>query len=135
MFQPSIVVGVLAHALFKVAGVFHKEESGQSSNTNSGLTMFMISTLVVLTSCFNSNTNANEINQLNLRITRLEQRIDSLISIRHSTSIESNNIYNSYPAPYASVKRMNRCQAITKKGTQCKRNAKSRGYCWQHENR
>lgn len=25
-----------------------------------------------------------------------------------------------------------RCQAITKKGTQCKRNARSNGYCYQH---
>jgi len=24
------------------------------------------------------------------------------------------------------------CQALTKKGTQCKRNARSGGYCWQH---
>ena len=27
---------------------------------------------------------------------------------------------------------MNRCQAITKQGTQCKRRAKKNGYCWQH---
>ena len=25
-----------------------------------------------------------------------------------------------------------RCQAITKKGTQCKRTASAGGYCWQH---
>ena len=25
------------------------------------------------------------------------------------------------------------CQATTQKGTRCKRNAKSSGYCWQHE--
>ena len=24
------------------------------------------------------------------------------------------------------------CQAVTKKGTQCSRKAKSNGYCWQH---
>jgi hypothetical protein len=25
-----------------------------------------------------------------------------------------------------------RCMAITKKGTQCSRTARSKGYCWQH---
>ncbi|WP_431311641.1 gas vesicle protein GvpO, halophile-type [Pedobacter albus] len=24
------------------------------------------------------------------------------------------------------------CKALTKKGTRCKRNASSGGYCWQH---
>jgi len=30
-------------------------------------------------------------------------------------------------------KQVARCQAITKKGTQCKRIALSNGYCWQHQ--
>jgi micrococcal nuclease len=38
---------------------------------------------------------------------------------------------NAYTAPVSSS--LGRCQAITKKGTQCKRNAKAGSkYCWQH---
>lgn len=45
-----------------------------------------------------------------------------------------------YSAPSSNSKRStvtteaysNRCQATTKKGSQCKRNARSGGYCWQH---
>src|SRR5258705_10047388 len=36
---------------------------------------------------------------------------------------------NTYKAP---LKTSGRCQAITKKGTQCSRSARSNGYCWQH---
>ncbi|WP_419555721.1 DUF5763 domain-containing protein [Pollutibacter soli] len=28
---------------------------------------------------------------------------------------------------------LSQCRATTKKGTRCSRNAKSSGYCWQHE--
>ena len=35
--------------------------------------------------------------------------------------------------PIKTTKQISRCQAITKKGTQCKRAAKSNGYCWQHD--
>ena len=37
------------------------------------------------------------------------------------------------PAAAAPAPRSTRCQAITKKGTQCSRNAQAGGsYCWQH---
>jgi hypothetical protein len=35
--------------------------------------------------------------------------------------------------PIKMDKQIVRCQAITKKGTQCKRVAESNGYCWQHK--
>lgn len=39
----------------------------------------------------------------------------------------------STPAPRSAPVTSSRCQAITKKGTQCSRNAQpGRQYCWQH---
>lgn len=57
-----------------------------------------------------------------------------------SSSVEKNYSENSYetsyPASRQSIKKnpsySGRCQAITKKGYQCSRNARSGGYCWQH---
>jgi hypothetical protein len=36
------------------------------------------------------------------------------------------------PAPVKAKAQSTQCQAITKKGTQCSRAARSGGYCWQH---
>ena len=39
----------------------------------------------------------------------------------------------SKPKTYKSpAKTLGRCKALTKKGTQCSRSARSQGYCWQH---
>lgn len=62
-----------------------------------------------------------------LRVTRLEQKVDSLISIRNIDSIGSGR-----PAPYGVHRQANTCKAITKKGKQCSRKSRSDGYCWQH---
>jgi len=78
--------------------------------------IFTICILLLFGSCFNTDSSTNETKLMNKRITRLEQRIDSLIGHGNTNSTESNN----------------RCQAITKKGTQCKRKARNKGYCWQH---
>jgi hypothetical protein len=85
-----------------------------------------------LTSCFNTDNNVNERNQLDIRIARLEERIDSLINSRHINSGGSNNTGSYKQSPEKIVRQTNRCQAITKKGTQCKRTAKGGDYCWQH---
>lgn len=91
-----------------------------------------IFTILILISCSYTGNDVNQQDQLNLRIARLEQRIDSLINSRHINSAGSNNngIYNQSPEKI--VPQVNRCQAITKKGTQCKRTARSGDYCWQH---
>ena len=37
-----------------------------------------------------------------------------------------------YQQPVPSTSGHGKCNAVTKKGAQCSRNAKSNGYCWQH---
>ena len=95
--------------------------------------LFTFYTLLLLTSCFNTNGDVSEKNQQNLRITRLEQRIDSLINGRSTEPVilDYRNS-GSNPVPYGTVKQFDRCQAITKKGAQCKRRASNGVYCWQH---
>jgi hypothetical protein len=57
-------------------------------------------------------------------------RVGSLI--RNSNKIKLTNINNSDSTSYSIRRQSVFCQAITKKGTRCKRKAKSNGYCWQH---
>lgn len=78
----------------------------------------------LLYSCHHVNTNAQELKQMNERITRLENKLDSLT---HATNTSPGSIKN-----MGAIWQTNHCAAITKKGTQCKRKAKSNGYCWQH---
>jgi len=94
--------------------------------------IFSCCLLLLLTSCFNDNSSNHKTEQLNQRIARLEQRIDSLISGRNTNSIELSNTNRSNPVSYGTFQESGRCQAITKKGTQCKRRARNNSYCWQH---
>jgi Family of unknown function (DUF5763) len=89
--------------------------------------------LLLFASCFNKDSNTSETEPLNQRINLLEQRIDSLIRDMNtnSTGLNSKGVDSSLSS--RTVPQVNRCQAITKKGTQCKRKAKNSGYCWQHE--
>lgn len=73
--------------------------------------------------CFCSDADSDT-HELNQRVTRLEQRMDSLTNTRNGNT--GGNI--NQPA----ISENNRCQGITKKGAQCKRKAKTNGYCWQH---
>lgn len=75
---------------------------------------------LLLFSCFSKDRETRKIEGLNHRITHLEQRMDSLVCGGGVDSIIRSN------------KKINRCQAITQRGKQCKRRAKSDGYCWQH---
>lgn len=84
----------------------------------------------LLASCANLSGNNHEINLLNKRLTLLEQRIDSLIAGRNTTSLKLNNGNNLNA--YSELSESGRCQAFTKKGTQCKRKARNSTYCWQH---
>lgn len=79
------------------------------------------SLLLLFTFCF-TGCNNSETEQLNHRVTQLEQKIDSLLGSR--------NNYDSFS--YGSNQHAGRCQAVTKKGTQCKRAARNNNYCWQH---
>lgn len=76
---------------------------------------------ILFSSCYNADSKTNELNQ---RITRLEQKVDSLINVQNLDAGRSENI--------SAVNDYFRCKAITKKGTQCKRKSKGGGYCWQH---
>jgi len=94
--------------------------------------IFMICGLLLFVSCSHNDKNNNETQLLNQRIIHLEQKIDSLISDLNTNSVVSNNKSDHTSLSSSTIPQMNRCQAITKKGTQCKRKAKN-GYCWQHE--
>lgn len=88
--------------------------------------IFTICTVLMLASCLNTSGRLENDNK-DLRVTRLEKKVDSLINIRHTDSIGSGQ-----PTPYGVYRQANSCKAITKKGRQCSRKAKSGGYCWQH---
>lgn len=73
--------------------------------------------------CFCSDADSDTY-ELNQRITRLEQRIDSLTHTPNVNTVTNSN--------QSAISENNRCQGITKKGARCKRKAKTNGYCWQH---
>jgi Family of unknown function (DUF5763) len=93
---------------------------------------YLICLSLLLFSCFNNDKETGKIDQLNQRITRLEQRIDSLISGKNANSIGLNNFTSPNTNSYSVPRQSNHCQAITKKGKQCSRKAKNNSYCWQH---
>lgn len=76
---------------------------------------------IICCSCTDTDSKTNELNQ---RVIRLEQRIDSLTNTKTALSVDQVN--------KSIVTENGRCQGITKKGAQCKRKAKASGYCWQH---
>lgn len=80
--------------------------------------------ILLITSCSGLTGNNQETDQLDKRITLLEQRIDSLLRTRKIDSAAKNFSGN--------VLQVARCLALTKKGTQCKRKARNNGFCWQH---
>jgi hypothetical protein len=83
-----------------------------------------------LISCFTNESDVDERLRLEQRITQLERRMDSILGNRLSNPAFSSAISPSGPVQRESFS--SRCQAITKKGSQCKRTAKNGGYCWQH---
>ena len=115
--------------------------------------------LVFLLSC-EGKTDSLQYVELQNQVTQLNQRIDSLITVLtvkenekpkvvkpktkkntvsntlttrvpQSSSSSSYSAYSSSPKQ-SSSSNSGRCQAITKKGFQCSRSARSGGYCWQH---
>jgi hypothetical protein len=75
-------------------------------------------------SLYSCNDPAKGTSQLNDRITRLEHRIDSLEGKTQNDSFSQTSL--------KTFIKNERCQAITKKGTQCKRKGKYNGFCMQH---
>jgi hypothetical protein len=95
-------------------------------------TILAFVTLLLLTSCFNSKDGGSELDQQNERIKHLEKKIDSLVNTNNSGRASYGEQRIDSHDSSGAVEQINRCQAITKKGTQCKRIAKYGGYCWQH---
>ncbi len=87
--------------------------------------------LVVLTS---RNSNSNQVNDLKIKVARLDNKVDSLIYILTRYSGVGPNTDTTGSA----LKRKNRfvssaqCKAITRKGVQCSKKVRSNGYCRQH---
>lgn len=55
-------------------------------------------------------------------------------SCAHCNAGGSCGVCKTRPAPSATDQVKQRCQATTKKGTQCKRSARAgSSYCWQHQ--
>lgn len=86
--------------------------------------ILLIILVSLLYSCHDLDTDAHGLKQLNERITRIEEKLDSLT---HVTNTSHGDIDNR-----GTIGQINHCAAITKKGSQCKRKAKNNGYCWQH---
>ena len=92
--------------------------------------IFVICISILLVSCAHTDTTETEL--LKKRITRLEQQIDSLVSDR-DINLTGSNKSSDNSVSNGNAHQVNRCQALTKKRTQCKRKAKDNNYCWQHE--
>jgi len=86
--------------------------------------ILLIILVSLLYSCNNSNGKSEELKQLDDKINHLEQRVDSLTNTKTAISGDKTNT--------GTITENGRCKGITKKGAQCKRKAKSNGYCWQH---
>ena len=71
---------------------------------------------------------ARKLNPEELKNTNSVVRDTGAIKLVEPAKKDSKNVI-----PVKPIKQISRCQAITKKGTQCKRAAKSNGYCWQHD--
>lgn len=82
---------------------------------------------LLFSSCFN-----NKEEQMNQRIIRLEQRVDSLTNKNDKYSSGLYGTENLNGDSVSTSFQYARCQKITKKGKQCRRKAKANGYCWQH---
>jgi hypothetical protein len=95
--------------------------------------LFVVCTLsLLLFSCYHNSSDREEIDQLKQRIISLEQKLDALTNGRTVAPMGLDNRNNAGTSSYSAPIGSNRCQALTKKGTQCKRKAKGNGYCWQH---
>ena len=85
----------------------------------------------LLYSCTHTRNDNDKIEKLNQRISELEQRLESIGNNNAEYVDKTDNTTITYTA----ARQMDRCLALTKKGTQCKRAGKNHGYCWQHEER
>lgn len=107
--------------------------------------------VVLVSSCTDDTRIASlqtEVDQLSSQISLLQNRLDSFTlhdpeiktklkkrgqsSDLKTTTQASSYSSSQYTPPNKITVYSGRCQATTKKGTQCKRSAKYGGYCWQH---
>ena len=87
-----------------------------------------------------------KIDELNRRITKVELTLEMIQASSapqdNSSQVKKKASISKKPQSYSSQsvnsERQNssgnigQCNATTKKGTRCKRTARSKGYCWQH---
>lgn len=102
--------------------------------------------LLTLTGCQSKVKDSNmeyRVSNLEIRVSELEEKLKLLNTTPYKTprttqrnpttsiptyKYQENSTRSSGTSSYSS----GRCQATTKKGTQCKRSSRSGGYCWQH---
>lgn len=139
-------------------------------------TLLLTSLAVLVTSCISSDTSEVAWQELESRVTKLEEKVathtgqikaldelltqkeNEIVSLRieinnlkksasvksqpsqplshpdinHNTATSTNTVKSTTSQSTSSIS-TGRCQAITKKGTQCKRSAQPGSrYCWQH---
>lgn len=84
-------------------------------------------------SCFNPDDNPIVKDEQNQRIISLERKLDSMLNEQHIQPILSNTTSrDSLVTTKVHSQATQQCSALTKKSRQCKRQARSGGYCWQH---
>jgi len=111
---------------------------------------FTIAIVFFLLSCNNAENDRiqnleRDVEALKLKVNQLEAKNDSLLTINLYQNRTTKKTLNSKPVQVIkqssqskSISTSNssnysgQCMAITKKGTRCKRAARSNGYCWQH---
>lgn len=88
---------------------------------------YFIIVALLISSCLDSPATSNGQNE---RMKRLEERLDSLQQQQPAPMPIRSDM--DQISPDHVVQTSQRCTAMTKKGAQCKRMARSGGRCWQH---
>jgi hypothetical protein len=111
--------------------------NSRTKNPKNQILKYIITiSLFIISSC-----NDDKIERLEKDVKEIKQsfaRIEALLGGQGSGNIipGQENLSTSQSLYSSSTKKKSyangRCQAITKKGTQCSRAARSGGYCWQH---
>lgn len=96
------------------------------------LLLFIVGSLSI--SCNNQKIDQlkSDVREIKQSLQRIEALLGGRTPVNSNTITDQNPYGESYKPTPKSPATTGRCQAITKKGKQCSRKARSGGYCWQH---